>query len=340
MEISGKNLSNEDPCIIIAEVGSNHDGDLDKARALIKAAAQSGADVVKFQSLSADGLISKKRLVNGAWENNPVYDAVKKLELPKKWYPELIACCQNEGVIFLSTPFDEEMVFLLDSLRVAAFKIASGDLTNIPLMKIMAKLKKPLIISTGAATMDEVGTAVKICETEGNQKLVLLHCVSSYPSKLEDANIRAVNTLQRFGYPVGYSDHTSGWTVPLGAVALGAKVIEKHITFDRSLIGPDHGYALTVEEFSIMVREIRSLEAALGNGEKKPVEAEISERVGARRSIYANVPISEDTVIEKSMLKVVRHAYGIPPYELDKLIGCRTKRMVNADEALQWEDIV
>ncbi|GAB6173406.1 N-acetylneuraminate synthase [Paradesulfitobacterium aromaticivorans] len=337
--IGGKNVGAEYPCLVIAEVGSNHEGDLEKAKTLIMGAARAGADVVKFQSLSADELISTKRMVNGKWEKNPAYQAVKKLETPKEWYPELIAKCQDEGVLFLSTPFSSETAFFLNDLGIPGFKIASGDLTHIPLIREVAELKKPMIISTGAATIDEIKLAIRACESADNDQLVILHCVSCYPAMIQDANIRALKELEQFGYPVGFSDHTLGFTVTLGAVALGANVIEKHITFDRSLPGSDHGHSLTIDEFAAMVNEIRSLESALGNGQKVPVKDEIPERVGARRSIYARIPLPAGTRLEKSMIKIVRHAYGIPPYELDNILGRQTKHDMQADEALQWGDL-
>jgi sialic acid synthase SpsE len=221
-----------------------------------------------------------------------------------------------------------------------AFKVASGDLNNEPLLKQIAAYKRPVIISTGAAFLGEVEKAIDIIRNEGNEEIAVLHCASLYPPGFEDANIRAIVTLSTaFNLPTGYSDHTPGWTVPVAAVTLGGCIIEKHITLSRTLNGADHSYALEVSEFKKMVDEIRNLEKALGDGHKRPVKDELGERVGARRSIYASGGISKGAVITEDMLKLVRHAYGLEPKDVRTIVGKKALREINAHELITWRDI-
>lgn len=339
--IGTRKVGENQPVLIIAEIGSNHDGKLDRAKELIKASAEAGADAVKFQSFSAEGLLNKKRLNNNnEWEDHPSFEMIKNLELPDEWHQELARYAAQCSVIFLSTPFEEAKADLLNKMGVPAFKIASGDLTHIPLLRHVARFGKPIILSTGTGNLGEVQEAVDAIRQIKKNEIILLHCVSNYPPRFEDANIKAMATMAHtFNLPVGYSDHTPGISVALGAVALGACVIEKHITFDRSLNGPDHSYAMEVDEFREMVNEIRNLEKALGDGIKKPVQAEIPERIGARRSLYARVSIPQGTAIGKDMVKIVRHAYGPPPKEIDTLIGKKPKKTIRADELIEAKDL-
>ena len=296
---------------------------------------------MKFQSFSAEKLVNQMKLdEKGNWISNPAFKAIKSLELPTEWHKELFDYAAKLDLIFLSTPFDLEKVDLLNSIGMSAFKIASGDITYIQLLKHVAKFKKPILLSTGSAYLGEVEEAIRIIEKEGNNQIALLHCVSNYPPSFKDANIQAMVTMKKaFQAIVGYSDHSPGFTVPLGAVALSAKIIEKHITFDRSLKGPDHPYALTVEEFGQMIREIRNLENALGNGVKEPVSGEISERAGARRSIYSTVKIHKGEKMSPEMIKIVRHAYGVEPSELKKIIGRKVKVDIAANLPITWDKL-
>ena len=239
------------------------------------------------------------------------------------------------------TPFDEERASLLHSLDLPAFKISSGDITNYPLLRHLAAFRKPLFLSTGMATVGEVEEAVNAIHGEGNNDIILLHCVSSYPSRTEDANIKAMITLKRaFQLPVGYSDHSLGIAVPLGAVALGACVIEKHITIDRTLAGPDHQYALEIDEFREMVQQIRSLEKALGSGTKVPVETEIPERGWARRGIYAATDIPKGVKINRDMLKIVRPCLSaLEPKYIDLVVGRIAGKDIAAHEPIEWGSI-
>ncbi len=332
IKVGERFIGEGEPTFIIAEVGSNHDGKLEQAKQLIASAKECGADAVKFQSFTADKLVSPKY--------ETIYRTFKGAELPLEWYEELMKFTKGQGITFLATPFDEEKVDFLLHMGVLAFKIASGDITNYPLLRHVAKLQKPIFLSTGMATLDEVGEAVDTIRKEGVGDIILLHCVSNYPSRIEDSNIRAMVTMQRaFQLPVGYSDHSLGMAVPLGAVALGACVIEKHITTDKTLPGPDHPYALEVVEFKKMVQEIRSLEKALGSGAKVPVEAEIPERGWARRGIYAAADISRGTVITREMLKMVRPCLGLEPKDIDLVMGRIAKKDISVHEPIRWENI-
>ena len=334
--IIGKN----EPVFFIAEIGSNHDGSLEQAKKLIKAAREAGADAVKFQSFTAEGLFNPFKEENGEWVPHPAYPIIEKLTLPEKWHAELKEYSDSVGIIFLSAPFDKGRAKLLNKIGVPAFKIASGDLTNDPLLKQVAGYKKPVIISTGAAYLGEVERAIDIIRGEGNEEIAVLHCASLYPPKFEDSNIRAMVTLsEAFHLPVGYSDHTPGWTVPLAAVALGGCIIEKHITISRSLEGPDHPYALEADEFQKMVEETRNLEIALGDGLKRPMDDEIGERFGARRSIYAAKGITKGKAINESMLKLVRHASGLEPRDLLTIIGKKAARDIYEHELITWKDV-
>ncbi len=328
-------IGEEEPVFIIAEIGSNHDKNLDQAKELIRASAEAGADAVKFQSFSAEDLLNRKNLVDGRWVDDSGYQTLKQLELPLQWQEELLKLAEHLGVVFLSTPFDEEKADSLNQINMEAFKIASGDITHIPLIRHVAQYGKPVILSTGASNIDEIEEAVEAVKKEGNDKLVVLHCVSNYPVKFEDCNIRAINSLRKqLILPVGLSDHSFGMAAPLAAVTLGACVIEKHITFDRNLEGPDHSFAVTVDEFGSMVVEIRRLEKVLGSEPKQPTKNEIPERKGARRSIYAKVHINKGELLTRDHLKIVRHNYGMAPKEIDSLIGQRAKKAISKDELI------
>ncbi|MBM2826412.1 MAG: AFP-like protein, partial [Dehalococcoidia bacterium] len=315
------------PVYIIAEVGSNHDGSLEQAKKLIDASAEAGANAVKFQSFTAEGLAARSQ--------ERLYNFFKTVEMPKEWHRELADYAKGVGVDFLSSPFDEDAVDLLYDVDVPAFKIASGDLTHYPLLRRAARYGRPIILSTGMGTLGEVEQAVECLRAGGTDAIALLHCVSNYPPQFEDANIRAMVTMREaFGLPVGYSDHSPGLVVPLGAVALGACIIEKHITFDRSLKGPDHPYALEVAEFAQMVRDIRNLEAALGSGVKEPVEGEVAERMWARRGLYAARPIPKGTVLAREMIKLVRPCLALGPDSLELVQGRVAREDIGQDEAI------
>lgn len=344
VKIGDKLVGEGGPVFIVAEAGSNHDGKLNQAKKLIDVAASAGANAVKFQTFSADKIVAKTGPKAGYMEKvsekGSVYEIFKRTELPREWHRELAKYARKKGLIFLSSPFYEEAVDFLDKLGVPAFKVASGELTNLPLIRYMARKGKPMIVSTGAATMDEVGEAVSVIRGTGNKKIVLLHCVANYPAAPEDANLLAMSALkQRFKLPVGYSDHTLGISAPLAAVALGAAMIEKHFTLSRKLPGPDHFYALEPNELKAMVDGIRAVEKMRGAPTKKPVKAELEIRKLARRSIFAKVDIPAGTIIKKKMLVALRPAIGLGPKHIENIVGKRAKRAIKRHEVITWEKI-
>lgn len=272
---------------IIAEIGSNYDNDLGKAVAYIRAARDAGADLVKFQTLRKDRIVARDIRVGGRLEKNPVYDLFASLELPDDWHGRLKQAADEAGVEFFTTPFYLEAVALLEGVGVRTYKIASGDITFTPLLEAVGRTGKSVILSTGGSTLAEVEAALAALRKAGAGEISLMHCVSNYPPAWEEMNLRAVETLKRaFGLPVGISDHTPGDLVPLAAVALGATLIEKHVTFDRSSPGPDHPFAMTLEEFGAMIGRVRLLEKALGTGEKVPTPAELAKKHRMRRGVY------------------------------------------------------
>jgi len=326
---------------IIAEIGSNHDGSIAQARKLITAAARCGVDAVKFQTFVASRLYNQwQRDPKGDLVPNPIHEKLKTLELPVDWHAKLKKHCDRLGVHFLSTPFDEKSADLLHSVGCPAFKIASGDMTHHGLLGHVAKKGKPIILSTGMSTLQEVKEAVKVIRRAANRKIVLLHCVSNYPPAPDQANIRSMTTLgQALGLPVGYSDHSPGIAVPLGAVALGAVVIEKHITFSNKLPGPDHPYALEVDEFSRMVTEIRTLDEALGSATKKPTRAEVPERKWARRGLYAVRDLEKGERLTGDAVAVLRPCEGIGAEDFQRAMGKTLRRSVASYAPIRWEDL-
>lgn len=343
----GRRLGLGAPCLTIAEIGSNHDGDLGRALALVDAAAGAGADCVKFQSFRAATLCARRWPgPDGRWRPAPAFPVLERLEVPTAWHARLAEHAAARGVAFLSTPFDEATARLLVSLDVAAMKVASGDLTHLPLLRLIGSFGRPVLLSTGLATDDEIALALRALD-EGaatparRPPVVLLHCVSLYPLRPDDANLRVLPALAaRHGCPIGWSDHSPGHTLALGAVALGACVIEKHLTDDRRRQGPDHPYAMEPDEFRAMVAAIRELEAGLGDGVKRPRPDEEPERMWARRAVWTARPLAAGTVLEAEDLKIVRPALGLPPEALADLIGRRLRRPLAADEPVMAEHIM
>ena len=333
------------PCVTIAEIGSNHDGSLERALALVDAAAAAGADAVKFQSFRAATLLTPRRaLPDGTWRANEGYPTIERLEVPVEWHAPLRDRARARGVLFLSTPFDEERAALLAALGVPAFKLASGDLTHAPLLRRIGAYGRPVLLSTGLATADEIGAALDaLAEGAGaaarRPPVVLLHCVSLYPLRPGDANLRALDALRvRFGCPVGWSDHSPGHTLAVGAVALGACVVEKHFTDDRRRPGPDHSFAMEPDEWRAMVTAIREIEVALGDGDKRPRRDEEPERLWARRSLHVARPLAAGATLEMRDLKIVRPADGLPPIALGDVVGRRVRRALEVDQPLLAED--
>lgn len=272
---------------IIAEIGSNYNNDLELAKKYIKLCSKAGADAVKFQTLKKDLLIASNILSEGNIIHNPVYDIVVNLELPDEWHYELKKEADKHEIEFLSTPFYIDAVDLLENVGVKTYKIASGDITFFPLLKKIGETKKEVILSTGASNIEDIKKALEVLMKSGAKNVSILHCVANYPPSWDEINIKAIHTLkEEFGVPIGISDHSSGSLVPIAAVTLGASIVEKHVTLSRYLPGPDHTFAMTMEEFSEMISEIRKLEKVLGSGEKKPTEEELKKQNRIRRGLY------------------------------------------------------
>lgn len=326
IKIANKLIGKGEPVFVIAEVGQNHNGDMDLAKRLIKEAARAGADAVKFQTIFADGLVT---------DDDPGFERLKVLEFGPGQHQELSRIAKEAGIIFFSTPFDEKGVDLLGKIDVPLYKIASGDLTNLPLIEYVARKRRPVIISTGTAGMEEVKEAVAAV---GHKEVILLHCVSNYPAKIKDVNLRAIQEMEKvFEMPVGFSDHTEGKMASFLAVASGALVIEKHFTVDKNLPGPDHLLSLDPDEFQEMVREIRMVEKALGNPAKEPAASELPIQKLARRGLKAKVEIKEGESITGEMVAILRPEIGITPKHLKEIIGRRAKSAIKKNEAITWE---
>ena len=334
------------PVFIIAEAGVNHNGDLKRALALVDAAADAGADAVKFQTFSADRLATPlspkaKYQCETTDASESQYEMLKKLELSPDAHRELKDRAEKHGMVFLSTPFDQESADLLEKLGVAAFKVGSGELTDIPLLKHIAGKKRPVILSTGMSDMKEVAEAMRVVQKAGLGEIALLHCVSAYPAPVEDVNLLAMQFLREtFNVPVGYSDHTEGIEVAVLAVACRANIIEKHLTLDRNLPGPDHRMSLGPDEFKAMVKKIRETEKILGKWDKRPMQSELNTRNVARKSVVALVDIKKGCRLTRKMLGVRRPGLGIQPSELENLIGRKLDRDVPAGSSLYPEWLV
>ena len=332
-------------CFVIAEAGVNHNGDVALARRLIDAAAEAGADAVKFQTFKAECVASAtapkaayQTATTGGAESQ--LDMIRRLELSADQFRALKHYCDQRHIMFLSTPFDRGSVDLLRELDVAAFKVPSGEVTNLALLRHVAAQGKPVILSTGMAYLEEVERAVATLVDSGASELAILHCVSNYPAADEDVNLRAMATMAaHFGVPVGYSDHTPGIEVSLAAAALGAAIIEKHFTLDRTLPGPDHRASLEPAELASMVSGIRRIEAALGNGIKRPCPAEEDTRRVARRSLFVDRGLAAGETIAPADIVALRPGGGIGAEELDRIVGRRTKREVAAGDMLAWDDL-
>jgi N,N'-diacetyllegionaminate synthase len=321
------------PCFIIAEAGVNHNGSLDMACQMVEVAAHAGADAIKFQTFKAEKLTTANApkaayQVEATGVSGNQLEMLRKLELSYSDFKKLFDECRKNNILFLSTPFDEDSTDFLDSLNMEAFKISSGEVTNLPFLAHIARKGRPVILSTGMSYLNEVDLAVRVIQSNGNHDLVLLHCTSSYPADPADVNLRAMLTLgQAFQVPVGFSDHTMGIEIPLAAIAMGASVIEKHFTLNRSLPGPDHQASLEPSELDVLVKGIRKVEASLGHGRKEPVESEVNTAAVARKSIVARVDIPKGTVLNDAHLIMMRPGTGLPSAMLEHVIG----RMARVD---------
>lgn len=328
--------------LVIAEIGINHDGCVQRGLRLVEAAAECGADGVKFQTFRADRLMkpSPARFAHQIEGGESAYGMFRRLELSWDDHGKLKSCADDQGILFLSTPFDEESADFLDSLGVPAFKIASSDINHLELLRHVARKNKPILLSTGMSYLDEVADAVQALENQNAHQILLLHCVSSYPAPQEALNLRAIQTMRDyFSLPVGYSDHSQGILYPVIAAVLGARVIEKHFTLDRSAPGPDHRLSSDPEELRRLVRHLRTLDCALGDGRKRPADVEAHNRILSRRSIVAAVDIREGETIFSWMLDYKRPGDGLSPRQADEVIGLKAVREIRKNDIIRREDL-
>jgi len=347
IHINGRTVAPGRPCYLIAEIGSNHNGDYETAVRLIRECARAGADAVKFQDFSREDLFipllprdstpdwqEKQTLLSRRWDMLPGYTA------KPEWWPGLSAMAREEGVDFLCSPFSLVSVTRLQQLDLPAWKIASGDVTWLELIQQAGKTGKPLIISTGASDLGEVADALDAARSAGCREVVLLHCVSNYPPRWEDASLRAIPVLsERFGVPCGLSDHSPGSVLPVAALLLGCCLIEKHVTLDRDQTGLDHHFAMTIPEFAQLVRDVRHAEQALAGEQKHWVEAEEEERYWVRRGLWTSRPIRCGETVRRQDLVVVRPAQGLGASALDDVLGSRAERDLPAGHPLTKADI-
>ena len=328
--------------LIIAEAGVNHNGSIEMAKRLVDAAADAGVDYVKFQTFKAEKLVTKEakraEYQQRSAADDSQYAMLKKLELSEAQHKELIVYCNEKGLRFLSTAFDMESVEYLHSLHLGLWKIPSGEITNYPYLKKIAQYCEPVILSTGMCEMEDVQNAVDVLCKNGLKKeqITVLHCNTEYPTPMQDVNLRAmVQMRERLGVKVGYSDHTQGIEVPIAAVALGAEVIEKHFTLDRTLPGPDHKASLEPKELKAMVDAIRNIEQALGDGNKHVSESERKNMAIARKSIVAAKDIKQGEKLTEDNLCVKRPGNGISPMRWEEVIGTCAKRDFKEDELIE-----
>ena len=328
---------------IIAEAGVNHNGDLELAKKLIDTAVAAGADAVKFQTFKADRLVARhapkaeyQQRTSGTEESQ--YEMLKRLEFDEEQFRALHAHCHRQGIEFLSTPFDLESIDVLVSIGLETFKIPSGEITNLPYLRKIGGLRKKIILSTGMSDLTEIQEAFDVLINAGSARedITILHCNTEYPTPMEDVNLTAMQTIaEAFHVAIGFSDHTEGIEAAIAAVALGAVVIEKHFTMNKSLSGPDHQASLDPYELQAMITSIRNIEKALGDGIKKPTRSETANRVVARKSIVAACPINEKDTLTEQNLAIKRPGTGISPMRWDEILGKIASRNFITDELIE-----
>jgi N,N'-diacetyllegionaminate synthase len=340
-------------CLIIAEAGVNHNGNIDTALRLVEAAAVAGADIVKFQSFKADLLVTKSAPTAEYQKNHTgfenQYQMLKDLELQDEHLAQIYECCKDNNIEFMSTPFDIESARFLMELGMDKIKVPSGELTNVQLIADLSSFNREMIVSTGMSTLQEIKNAINTINRVRNtnfftepieDKLSLLHCTSNYPACLDDINLRALQTLQmETGLPVGYSDHSEGYTVSISAVALGATILEKHFTLDKSMDGPDHQASLEPSELNKMVIAIREVERALGSSEKNICDSERAVKNVVRKSVTLATSKKAGETLAINDVVLLRPGTGIPPEDIDKVIGKKLTRALSGGTTLNWRDL-
>lgn len=326
---------------IIAEAGVNHNGSVEVAREMVDKAKEAGADCIKFQTFVTKNVVAinaekaeyQKQQTN---PNESQFDMLKRLELSYEEFIDINEYCKKKDIEFLSTAFDMESIDFLDSLKMRRWKIPSGEITNLPYLTKIAKLSKPVILSTGMSTIEDIIATVSVLKENGSGEITVLHCTTEYPASYENVNLSAMKTIRsKLKLPVGYSDHTQGIEISIAAVAMGASVIEKHFTLDRHMEGPDHKASLEPDEFKAMVKAIRNVELAIGSGEKKPTELEKKNMLIARKSIHAKRNIVKGERFSEENLIVKRPGHGISPMRWYEVIGQKAPRDFKEDELIE-----
>lgn len=336
--------------VIIAEAGVNHNGDINNALKLIDVAADCGADYIKFQTFKTEKLVSKEAQQAeyqqrnlGSSDNASQYDMLKKLELSEADHHILIERCKEKNIKFLSTAFDLDSLDFLHRLGLDLFKIPSGEITNLPYLKKIGKMNTRVVVSTGMCVMEEIAEALSVLQSAGTSKgnITVLHCTTDYPTAMCDVNLNAMLRIaSELDVAIGYSDHTLGIEVPVAAVALGAEIIEKHFTLDKSLPGPDHKASLEPDELKAMVKAIRNIEVAMGSAEKKPTEAEKKNMLLGRKSIHLSHDLPLNHTITVSDIEMKRPGDGISPMRMEQVLGKKTTRALAYNHKLSWEDLL
>lgn len=340
IKIGSRLIGEGEPCYVIAEAGSNHNGDLQIAKELIGVASDSGADAIKFQIFSARNHYSRKTPAHSDYKEH-LYDLIKRLEIPREWIAELKSYSDKKGITFFASPCDYDAIEQLEEIGVLLYKVSSFEIVDLCLIKYIASKQKPLIISTGLANMEEIQDAYQVCVNVKNNDIIFLQCASSYPSRPEIMNLKSMETISRaFHVITGLSDHTQNIHISIAAVAMGAKVIEKHFTLNRKMDGPDHAFAMEPKDLETLIRQIREVELSMGNGMKlgpSPEEKEYYEK--ARRSIHAAYNINKGSRITSDMLIMKRPGYGIKPKFVDLIIGREAKVDIDEDQWISWDMI-
>lgn len=326
---------------IIAEAGVNHNGNLDIAKKMIDEASKTGVDAIKFQTFKTENLVCKGAKKAEYQKNNTdnkenQFEMLKRLEFSYEDFKELNEYCKLKDIMFLSSPFDLESIEMLKKLDIEIFKVPSGEIENVPYLREISKCNKKIILSSGMCNLSDIEFAIEILEKEGAKDISILHCNTEYPTPMEDVNLKAMETIKKaFSYEVGYSDHTEGIEIPIAAVALGAKIIEKHFTLDKSMEGPDHAASLTPKELKDMVCAIRNIEKALGNGRKIPSKSESKNKDIARKSIVSKRPIKKGEIFSLENITTKRPGTGISPKRFDEIIGKEAFKDFNEDEMIK-----
>lgn len=346
IKIGNRMIGPDYPTYFIAEIGGNFDGSMDKAKRLIDAAKEAGADCAKFQTFTAETIVSEGGFskmtlqgVHGSW-GKTVSEVFKDVEFPMEWHRDIANYCQSIGIDFSTSPYFKEAVDLCADMNLPFIKIGSGEITWLEMLSYIAQKGIPIMLATGDATMSEIDEAVRTIEKTGNKDLVLMQCITNYPSKLDSANVNVLKTYQNaFGCLTGYSDHSPGHVVALASVVLGGRVIEKHFTLNKKDKGPDHPHSMEPNEFKFMVQSIREVERAMGTTRKEVVEEESETVFVQRRCLYAKRDLKRGQVITEEDIDVLRPALGIPPKFKDTIIGKSVNKDIHVRDPIFWEDL-